>query len=352
MKNKRMYIIGAVLLVIAVFGVYTYIQAQHHETTDNAQLDGRITPVRASVAGYVQEVRFTDNTHVAKGDTLVIIDNVDYQAKVAQAEAALENARAQLSMAQAGSTTAGFNATAMQFSSQAVQNNIAAAGSRLRKAQKELDRIQKMFNDGAATQQQLDAAKAEEETAQAQSEMAQKQYEVSSKQASGARSQLDVQASQISLAEALVKQREAELRLAQSQLANTIITAPYDGTISKKSVEDEQYIQIGQPVCSAIDNSHLWVTANFKETQFENLKIGEKATITVDAYDLELNGTIESFGGATGARFSLLPPDNATGNFVKVTQRIPVRIKLDETATAHHEFLAPGMSTFVDVHIP
>lgn len=352
MKNKRIYIIGAVLLVIAVFGVRSYIMAQHHETTDNAQLDGRITPVRSSVAGYVLEVRFIDNTHVAKGDTLVIIDNVDYKAKVLQAEAALENARAQLGMAQAGSTTVGFNASAMQFNSQAVKNNIAASGSRLRKAQKELERIQKMFNDGAATQQQLEAAKAEEETAQAQSEMAQKQYEVSSTQASGAKSQINVQASQIALSEALVKQREAEVRLAQSQLNNTVITAPYDGIISKKSVEEGQYVQIGQPICSAVDNSRLWVTANFKETQFENLRIGEKATVTVDAYGLVLNGTVESFGGATGAKFSLLPPDNATGNFVKVTQRIPVRIKLQESASAHREFLAPGMSTFVDVHIP
>lgn len=350
-KPVNLAIIGAALLIAGFFGVRAWIKSQHHETTDNAQLDATITSVRSAVSGFVVDVRFTDNQFVKKGDTLAIIDDKDYKAKVMQAKAMLQSAEIQTGISRAVAQAAMQNASASATNSTALQSNIAAAQARLSKAQKELTRIEKMFGDGAATQQQLDAAKAEFQSATAMYEMAQRQYAASTQQATGTKTSAQAQEGQVNVAAALVQQRIAELQLAESQLKNTVIIAPYDGIVSKKSVEVGQLVQVGQPVCSAVESNNLWVVANFKETQLNHIRVGEKVTIKLDAYPgMKLSGTVESIGGATGARFSLLPPDNATGNFVKVTQRMPVRIRLNPINDKEH-VLAPGLSAFVDVEI-
>ena len=207
-----------------------------------------------------------------------------------------------------------------------------------------------MAKDNAATPQQVDAMKAEVDVAKAQLEMAKKQTDAAQAQASGSRSHAKAQEAQIALAEALVAQREAEVQLAKIRLGNTVITAPFDAIISKKSVEAGQYISVSAPICAAVDMNDIWVTANFKETQLEDLQPGQPVKIEVDAYpDLNLQGHVASLNGATGARFSLLPPDNATGNFVKVTQRLSVRINLDPQQDTS-VLLAPGLSVTVDVN--
>jgi membrane fusion protein, multidrug efflux system len=185
---------------------------------------------------------------------------------------------------------------------------------------------------------------------QAQYEAAQSQYKASTAQAQGVRSQAEAIRAQTALAEAVVRQREAELKLANTQLSNAVIVAPSDGIVTKRAVEVGQYIIIAQPLCSTIDNTHLWVTANFKETQLSNIKVGQAVRIKLDAYpDIELHGKVQSFIGATGAKFSLLPPDNATGNFVKITQRIPLRVELTEVPKDKAELLFPGLSAFVEI---
>lgn len=331
--------------------LYVWISAMGHEKTDNAQVDAMITPVRSIVQGFVSKVNFTDNQVVKKGDVLIEIDSKDYIAKVTQAEAALESAKAQLDIAKSGATTADLNASATSLNSQAAKDNIASAQARFTKNEKEMKRSEKMLNDGATTQQQFETIKAEFEASKAQLDMLKKQYEASSSQASGAQSQAVGQKSQIVLAQAMVKQREAELQLTQTQLNNTLIKAPFDGIISKKSIEVGQYLQVGVPVCSAVDYTNLWVSANFKETQIEDMRPNQEVDIKIDAFPkVHIKGKLQSFGGATGAKFSLLPPDNATGNFVKITQRVPVRIMITDYPKELTGLLLPGLSAVVDIH--
>ncbi len=347
-KRKKLLLgLGAAAVIIAAVLI---IRGMGHEKTDNAQIDGNITPVRASVAGYVDAVLFHDNQHVKKGDTLALIRSDDYAAMVAQAEAGLANAQATLAAAKAGLNMADQNAQASAQSSLASKESISSAETRLWKAQQDMARVDAMAKDNAATPQQVDALKAEVAVAKAQLEMARRQTDAAQAQASGSRSHAKAQEAQITLAEAMVAQREAEVKLAKIRLGNTVITSPFDAIISKKAVEPGQYLSIGAPVCAAVDMQDIWITANFKETQLTNLRTGQPVKVEVDAYpDLKLTGHVASLGGATGARFSLLPPDNATGNFVKVTQRLSVRIELDPN-TATSAVLAPGLSVVVDVN--
>ncbi len=350
-KNKKMMILGTIASVIIIIMLYVWISAMGHEKTDNAQVDAMITPVRSIVQGFVSKVNFTDNQVVKKGDVLIEIDSKDYIAKVTQAEATLESAKAQLDIAKSGATTADLNASATSLNSQAAKDNIASAQARFTKNEKEMNRSEKMLNDGATTQQQFETIKAEFEASKAQLDMLKKQYEASSSQASGAQSQAVGQKSQIVIAQAMVKQREAELQLTQTQLNNTLIKAPFDGIISKKSIEVGQYLQVGVPVCSAVDYTNLWVSANFKETQIEDMRPNQEVDIKIDAFPkVHIKGKLQSFGGATGAKFSLLPPDNATGNFVKITQRVPVRIMITDYPKELTGLLLPGLSAVVDIH--
>ncbi len=350
-NKKRLFIfLGIGIVVLSVFG-YIKISGMGHETTDNAQLDAMITPVRNIVPGFVTEIQFEDNQQVKKGDTLVQIDDTDYKTRVALAEAALESARAQLEVAKSGVNVARSNASASTYSSQAAKDNIVAAQARYTRFEKEMARLERMQADGAATQQQIEATRAELEAAKGQLDVIKRQAEASTSQAAGARSQAEGQTSQISLAMAMLKQRESELQLAQTQLHNTSIVAPFDGIISKRSVQMGQYLQAGTPICSTVDFMHLWVSANFKETQIEDMRPGQVVEIRVDAFpSAKVMGKVESFGGATGAKFSLLPPDNSTGNFVKITQRVPVRIAITESPQDLAGLLMPGLSVSVDVH--
>ena len=351
-RISRPLVLTLIILVLATVGVglYFFVNNSKHETTDNAQLDGTIVSVRTSVTGFVKEVRFQDNQHVKKGDTLLIIDDKDYRARVAQARAQLASAESQVGIIRTSTQAATQSASASAGNAQAMRQTVLTAQTRLNKAKSDLARVQNMFKDEAATQQQLDNANAEVATAEAQYQLTVEQQRAMQTQAGGAQLTAQSQGQQINTTNALIAQRQAELALAQNQLDNTVVTAPFDAVISKKSVEVGQLLQAGQPVCSAVGTTNLWVTANFKETQLKHIQVGQHVNVKVDAYDISLNGQVESFGGATGARFSMLPPDNATGNFVKITQRVPVRIHLDNSETSGR-VLTPGMSVLVDVDV-
>ena len=351
MNSKKIIIIASIALVVLAIVGGIYISTKGHEKTDNAQIDASIIPVRSIVSGFVIKVNFHDNQTVKQGDTLALIDPTDYLAKVAQAEAALESAKAQSSATHSGASAAGDNAEASNASRAAAEANIRAAQARTEKASRDQDRAERLLKANAITQQQYDAYHAEFLTAKAQETAVIKQSEASKFQSSGAKMQANAQSSQVNLANAVIKQREAELALAKSQLANTVIKAPCNGIVSKKAVEVGQYLQISTAVCSCVDTDNFWVSANFKETQISKMKIGNTVAIKIDAFeDMPLEGSLESFGGATGAKFSLLPADNSTGNFVKITQRVPVRIKLNKLSDEQKTRLVPGLSVNVDVH--
>ncbi len=351
-KSKRIAIIAGVLSVVLIASILYWIKAAGFESTDNAQLDADIVPIRASVTGYVKTIHFKDNEHVKKGQVLITIDDTDLKTRTAQAEAALENAKANLLSVKNNAAATSQNADAAVLSSEASSQTSNSAKARLKKAEDDFNRMEKMFKAKAATLVQYEAAKAEFDMASAQYTGSVNQYKSSAAQSQGIHSQAEAQQALITLSQALVKQREAELILAQTQLGYASVTAPSDGIVAKRGVDEGQYITIGQPLCSVIDNEHLWITANFKETQLKKLKPGQEAEIKLDAYpDIHLKGVVESFVGATGAKFSLLPPDNATGNFIKVTQRVPLRINITDYPKDKIDILFPGLSAFVEVSV-
>jgi len=351
-KQKRLIIIGVILGLAMVLGLFFYIQSKGFETTDNAQIDADIIPIRTSVSGYVKEVRFTDNSMVKKGDILLIINDDEFQARVLQAEAALENAKANLITVKNNADAGDLNASASFLSSETTAQSIDVANTRLNKIKEDYKRIKNMFAAKAATKAELDAIEAELAVAEAQFKAAANQYKASSAQSAGVKSQATAQKSMIALAEALVKQRMAELSLAKTHLGYTIIKAPCDGIISKRNIDQGQFVTVGTPVCSAIDNTTLWVTANFKETQIERIRINQNVSVKIDAFPaLSLSGKVDSYIGATGAKFSLLPPDNSTGNFVKIVQRVPIKIKLVGITAKQRLMLMPGLSAYVSVSV-
>lgn len=351
-KGKRLIIIGGILGISAIVGGVYYAKSMGYETTDNAQLDADIIPVRTSISGYVKEIRFKDHQSVKKGDTLLMINDDEFQARVLQAEAALENAKANLIAVKNNADAGDLNADAAFLSSETTSQNIDVAQAKLNKIKEDHKRIKNMFNAKAATKAEMDAVEAELAVAEAQFKAAKNQYKASSAQSRGVKSQAIGQKSLIALAEAMVKQRQAELMLAKTQRSYTVIKAPCDGIVSKRSVDQGQFVTMGSPICSAIDLSSLWVTANFKETQIDHIKLNQAVEVSVDAFPyLTLKGKIDSYIGATGAKFSLLPPDNSTGNFVKIVQRVPVKIRLVGLTEEQRTLLLPGLSAFVSVSV-
>ncbi|MCW3084276.1 MAG: secretion protein HlyD family protein [Bacteroidetes bacterium] len=351
-SKKRLVIISSILGVVLIIGIIYFVISAGYESTDNAQLDADIVPIKASVSGYIKTIHFKDNEHVKKGQLLITIDDVDLKAHLAQAEAALENAKANLLSVKSNANASTENANASSLNSFSVQQSIVSAKARLTKAEADFKRTENMFNAKAATQSQYDGAKADLDVATAQYDAAQNQFKSAAAQSQGIRSQAEAQQSQITLAEAMVKQREAELALAAKQLDYATIESPCDGIVTRRAVEEGQFITIAQPLCSTIDNTHLWITANFKETQVEDIKPGQTVDIKIDAFpNLKIKGVVQSYIGATGAKFSLLPPDNSTGNFVKIIQRVPVRIDITELPKENIDMLYPGLSAFVEVKV-
>ncbi|HEV7229928.1 MAG TPA: HlyD family secretion protein [Bacteroidia bacterium] len=337
-KTKTLPIILLSIVAIgAFFGIKAYIFSMHHVETDDAQLEANISPVLPRVSGYVNEIRFEDNQRVKKGELLLSLDDRDLKIKVDQAKAAIESANAAVAFAKA-------NYASAQASSEAIKANKEAALIRIRKATQDYARYEKLLAEKSITQQAFDAAQAEKETAEAQLAQLKKQEDASDMQAAG-------MAEQVKVAEAAVKQRQTELDFAMLQLSYASILAPQTGTVSKKNVQAGQYVQAGQPLFTVVNDSDIWVVANFKETQVGAMKVGTAVDVVIDAFkNKPLKAYISSFSPATGARFSLLPPDNATGNFVKVVQRVPVKIKLKADAEML-KLLRPGLSASVTVNI-
>jgi membrane fusion protein, multidrug efflux system len=329
-------ILGLVLVGALVFSIKEYTYYSAHTVTDNAQVDADISPVVARVGGYVKEIRFVDNQYVHAGDTLVVLDDRDYQVRLQQTLAALTSQRQTVDVSQVQVNEA-------KSSIATAEANVEQAKVAVWKANEDYARYENLYNDRAITKAQFDDAKAAKESADAALRIAQTQVPTQTRR-------VDVNERQVGATASNLASRQADVDYARLQLSYTVITAPTTGIVSRRNIQLGQLVQAGQTLFAIVNENGIYVTANFKETQLEPLRVGEKVDINADAYsDSTFHGEIESFSGATGAKFSLLPPDNATGNFVKVVQRVPVKIRINAD-TSLMRLLRPGMSVSVVVH--
>ena len=353
-KTSKTFIIILILLVVVGgwFGISKYIHGQHHEETDDAQVEANISPVIPRISGYVTQLRVKDNQKVKKGDTLMVLDDRELKIKVAQAEAALATAQSNLGAARTSSTAANANIASSQAGVSTIDAQIETAKINVRRTTQDFDRYANLIKDHSVTQQQFEQQQAAKETAEKQLQVLVQQKNQASTQTSAVASQSHATSSQIAIASSTIKQREVDVDDAKLSLSYTVVTAPEDGLISKVNVQEGQFVTAGQALFSVVLNQDIWVVANFKETQFDKMKIGQKVIVHADAFpDHAFEATIASFAAATGARFALLPPDNSSGNFVKVVQRLPIKIQFTQPADSLAKQLIAGMNVTVDVHL-
>jgi membrane fusion protein (multidrug efflux system) len=383
--------------------------------TDDAYIEGSITPVSAKVGGHVVEMLVRDNQAVQRGDLLVRVDPRDYQARVEQARAAvavaeanIRAARSELPLARDGSraqvaeTSASLEALqsvvrtaeaaaaesrarleARQAAVGARRAEVAAAESVVRKTSLEMERMRRLMKDDYVSRREHDDAQAAFDSATAMVEAARRRLaeaereeqqvvaevtarghaiEVARQKVAEGRGtlsraesqlhQVPVKEAEVARSEAALKQAQADLALAELQLAYTEVRAPTDGVVSKRSVELGQVVQVGQPLLALVPLHEVWVLANFKETQLSRVRPGMKAEVEVDTFPGKtFVGVVESISAGTGSRFSLLPPENATGNWAKVVQRVPVKIVLDHREAGNPQPLRAGMSAVVTIKL-
>src|ERR1700676_5378116 len=369
-------ILGIVVLLVVGFFLWRYFAS--YEETDDAQIDGHMNSISARVSGHVLKLLVEDNQYVAAGTPLIEIDPKDYQVALDRAKADYADALALAEAARVNVPITSVNTTSQTSSAQADVENAnagiaaarqqyAAANAQLVeaqannvKAQSDLVRYKQLVDKQEISQQQYDqavaaanagaaavdaarasASAAEHQVRQAQSKLQQAQANL--RAAATGPQQIATIRSRAQSAEAQAEQKKAALEQAQLNLQYTIITSPVNGVVTNRTVEVGQNVSIGQELMRVINLDDIWVTANFKETQLRHMQVGQKATIHVDANGKDYNGHVQSIAGASGAITSLLPPENATGNYVKVVQRIPVKITFDPGETKEH-VLRPGMS--------
>src|SRR5215510_4498769 len=318
-KNKKQILINSLLIIVAAgfvyWGVSTYFGLDSDLYTNDAHIEEYINPVNTRIPGYIKEVRFDEHQNVKKGDTLVLIDDREYKIQVEQAEAAYMAAGASrvVTTSSVSTVQSGLNTT---------DANIEAAKARLWNAEQNLHRYENLLQDGAATQQQFDQVKTDYETLSAQTRALQEQRATTSLSA--------VETSnRISVNDAEIKRTHALLDFAKLNLSYTAITAPYDGVTGRRTIQEGQLVQAGQTLLSYVRNDSTWVVANYKETQVTKLGIGKKVKLQVDGFgSKKFDGTVMAIAQATGSKFSAIPTDNSTGNFIKVQQRVPVKIEI------------------------
>lgn len=373
------------LIVLVVIGFFVYRYLTSYESTDDAQVDGHINSISARVSGHVIKLNIRDNQYVNAGDVLVEIDPTDYQV-------ALDHAKADFADAEAAAVAAGVtvpitsvNTSSQVTASQADVNNsragiqvaqqqLQAAKAQLQqaqandvKAQNDLGRYKQLVTKEEISQQQYDQAVAaaqasaagveaaratvdgaEQQVTQARGKL--EQSEANQRYANTAPQQMKITQAKAQSALAEVQRSKASLHQAELNLQYTKIIAPVNGIVSNRTVEVGQNVAPGQELMKVIDLDDVWITANFKETQLRDMRANQRVTLEVDANGRKYNGKVDSVAGASGARFSLLPPENATGNYVKVVQRLPVKIVLDSGSNNDHQ-LRPGMSVTPKVWI-
>lgn len=347
--NKRFVIILVLLVLVGgSVGGYKYSYSLNHEWTDNAQIEAKITSIIPRVSGYVNKVYVQDDQYVKKGDTLFIIDQTEYKLNLAKAKADLAIAESGVLVSEGTIDLTKTQVLTADASVNSAKTNVETAEIRLWKATQDYNRYANLVKEKVVTEQQFEQIKAEKETAEKQLEYIKEQELVANSQKNSTQTQMKVSEGQLKVSEARIQQAKTAIEAAELNLSYCIVTAPCDGQVSTIDLVEGQLLQAGRPAFNLVANEDLWVIANFKETQIKDLTEGQECEIYVDAFeDKPLKGKIESIAPGTGSTFTLLPPDNATGNFVKIVQRVPVKVILEENEELKK--LRPGLSVEVTV---
>ena len=350
--NKKFTLIFIILLAVGIsYGSYKYIHSLSHETTDDAQVAKKMNPIIPRVGGYITKVFIKDNDLVKKGDTLFVIDKNDYLVKLEEAKANLAVAENNYEVTKADTGTAQANVSVSDANVQSASGSIETAKIRLRRAAADFERYNNLYKNHSITKQQFEQAEAAKQEAQSQLQILQDQQKASAFQRTVATARTNVSNKQVLVAEANVKKAQAALQAANLNLSYTVVTASIDGQVSTVDLQPGQLVQPGQSLFYIINNNEVWVVANFKETQLNKMRQGQKVKLKIDAFPGdEFEGEVSSFSPATGSKFSLLPPDNASGNFVKTVQRLPIRINFTENNDQEKvKLLRSGMNVEADV---
>jgi membrane fusion protein (multidrug efflux system) len=350
-RRPPIVIAAAFLVVVAIIYAATiFFHSLTHESTGDAFIDAHTVSIAPKIAGKISSVHVRDNQLVKKGDLLLEIDPSDVEATVAQRQAALDVARAHLETAQMSAEQAEAHVHTLLAGYDSVKASTAAAAAETAKVEGDLARNRGLIASGAISSQDFQHSQADTTSSVETLDSKKKELTAAEAFAEEGRKQAGSARAQVTAAQAQVAEAAAELKQSQLQKSYTRMTAPEAGRVTNKSIEPGDYVQVGQPLF-AIVPVQVWVTANYKETQLTDMRPGQPAEISVDAYPARvLRGHVDSIQAGSGARFSLLPPENATGNFVKVVQRVPVKIVLDEQAKVQ-QVLGPGMSAVPDVKV-
>lgn len=337
-QKKRQMLASMLGIAILVVGIVQttmiFIDYKRTETSNDAQIEQYISPVNLRASGYISKVCFTEHQSVRKGDTLLILDDREYRIRVMEAEAALKDALA-------GNAVINSTLNTTQASASVFEASIAEVEIRLAKLEKDRQRYENLLERNAATPIQLEQIATEYDATK-------KKLEALKRQQKAALSGVQEVSGRRENTEAAVQRAKAALEMAKLNLSYTVVVAPCDGKLGRRAIEEGQYIPAGQTITYIMPNSKKWIIANYKETQVENLHVGQDVAVTVDAIsDREFKGKITAISGATGAKYSLVPTDNSAGNFVKIRQRIPVRIDFTDLSEEDNERLAAGMMAVV-----
>jgi len=333
--NKRAKIINYLVLILVLVGLFWVVKAYFNigndRYTNASQVESFINPINTRVSAYIKEIRFIEHQYVKKGDTLMILDDREIQTQLGQAEAAYMSALASKNAVSNSVKTATNNVNTATSNAQSAKANIEATKARLWNAEQNYKRYENLLKDEAVTRQQFDQIKSDYEAQKAQLEAQILQYQAVVNAKTTSELSVNEVQSRLGMNDAEIKRTENALEMAKLNLSYTVITAPHDGIMGRRTVNIGQLLNPSQQVATIVDINNLWITANYREKQMENVTIGGLAKIKVDALGgKEFEGKITAISGATGARYAAVPVDNSTGNFVKVQQRIPVRIEFTE----------------------
>ena len=337
-KLRRWQVVISLLGIgVMIWGVIQvvclFLDYKQTETSNDAQIEQYISPVNLRASGYIRKIYFTEHQEVRKGDTLLVLDDREYKIRVMEAEAALKDA-------QAGATVIGATLQTTQTTASVYDASISEIEIRLAKLEKDRQRYENLVKRNAATPIQLEQIETEYEATHKKLEAVKRQRK--------ALSGVNEVSHRRESTEAAIQRATAALEMAKLNLSYTVVVAPCDGKLGRRALEEGQFISAGQTITYILPDTQKWIVANYKETQIENLHLGQEVTITVDAIsDREFTGTVTAISGATGSKYSLVPTDNSAGNFVKIQQRIPVRIDFTNLSKEDNGKLAAGMMVVV-----
>lgn len=334
--------VGIIGICLAIWGLYAiislFVDYKSSETTDDAQVEQYLSPVNIRVAGYIKKIYFTEHQHVRKGDTLLVLEDDEYRIRLKEAEAALMDARS-------GRKVVANTLNTVSNSASVYDASIAEAQYRMEQLEKDYRRYSSLLKKNATTPIVV-------EQYQTQLEMARARVAALKQQWEAAHSSVTEVDQRQENAEAAVKRAEAAVDLAALNLSYTVVTAPCNGCLGRRSIEEGQLVNAGQTLTTIIPDTRKWVVANYKETQISSLAVGQEVEVTVDAFaGKTFKGRITAISSATGSKYSMVPTDNSAGNFVKIQQRVPVRIELTDISDEDNAHLAAGMMCVVKANL-